>query len=109
MSFCDSIESNGAISALLSSQAAARIWRIQGPSSVGGTDLYGKEVYLATWSSDWSDMESELIMAYDSGCDGATCLYLTGLFELKSSASGQVLGCLKYHHDNDYYVVTVTP
>ncbi|MBL91987.1 MAG: hypothetical protein CMH56_09285 [Myxococcales bacterium] len=76
---------------------------------VGGTDLYGKEVYLATWNSDWSDLESELIMEYDSGCYGVTCLYLTGLFELKTNASGQVFGWLKHHDDNDYYVVTVTP
>ena len=76
---------------------------------VGGTDLYGKEVYLATWSADWSDIDSELIMEYDSGCYGVTCLYLTGLFDIKSNASGQVFGWLKHHDDNEYYVFTVTP
>ena len=76
---------------------------------VGGTDLYGKEVYLAHWTSDWEDVDSELVMEYDSGCYGVTCLFLTGLYDLKVSAGGQVYGWLKHHDDDDFYVITLTP
>ena len=76
---------------------------------VGGTDLYGKEVYLANWASDWSSVDSDLIMEYDSGCYGVTCLYLWGLFEMKVNASGTVFAWLKLHDDDDYYMITVTP
>ena len=56
-----------------------------------------------------SSLRASALMEYDSGCFGVTCLYLTGLFEIKTNASGKVFGWLKHHDDNDYYVFTVTP